>query len=413
MSIKFNVSSLSNEQRLKMANDLVVTQKETQYRKNPAIIYPYSIDDNGNGSFPYAYTRNMNIKPNKKYLKSSLYTFVGKLREEQQLVRAECIKYLNETGSGVLSMYPGFGKTAIAIELAQRIGLKTLIIVNRIVLLKQWCESIEKFCPLATINCLYSSIEETDFRIVNAINVEKIPKSILESFGLVIVDECHMIVTETLYKGLITVHPKYLLGLSATPYRSDGMDILIDLYFGTNKIIRKLNRKHIVYVINTGFTPVMKIARNNKPDWNSVVESQSLSPLRVNIIKNIINKFKNRKFLILCKRIEQATMIVNAIEEPTSTLFGDKQEYNKNNRILVATVQKAGVGFDDSSIDALILASDIQEYFIQYLGRCMRTPEVIPLIFDLVDNNPILSKHYIVRKKVYTESGGEIKVLKI
>jgi len=157
----------------------------------------------------------------------------------------------------------------------------------------------------------------------------------------------------------------------------------------------------------------MKLSRHGKPDWNSVVESQAASPMRIELIRCIVEKFPDRNFLILCKRIEQAASIADAINEPVSRLYSDKQSYDKSNRILVATAQKAGVGFDDSSIDALILASDIQEYFIQYLGRCMRTPEVIPLVFDLVDNNRILKKHFAVRKKVYTESGGTIVSLKL
>ncbi len=414
MSVRVNVCNIPNDVRTRMASDLVVKQVETQYRRNPPTIYPYSIaeedtDGKSFGSFPFAYMRGIGHRNVRDFEKSSKYAFTGRLRDEQQEVRSECVAALNRTGSCLLSMYPGFGKTAIAIEIAHRVGLCALVVVNRIVLLRQWAESIEKFCPTATISTSHTSTEKTDFTIVNAINVEKMADT--ARFGLVIVDECHMIVTETLSRGLLAVHPKYLLGLSATPYRSDGMDALIDLHFGTFKIVKKLDRKHVVYVVETGFVPEMKIGRNGKPEWNSVVESQSLSPFRTQIIARIVAKFRSRKFLILCKRIEQAQMIVAELDEPASTLFAEHQSYNKSNRILVATVQKAGVGFDDNTIDALILASDIQEYFVQYLGRCMRTPDVVPLVFDLVDNNAILRKHFAVRKKVYTESGGEIRKL--
>src|SRR5690606_3871332 len=201
--------------------------------------------------------------------------------------------------------------------------------------------------------------------------------------------------------------------LSATPYRSDGMDLLIDMYFGLNKIIKSLYRKHIVYVVRTGFTPVMKIGRNGKPDWNSVIQSQSESVERMEIINKLVNKFINHKFLVLCKRVEQAKLVKECISEPVSVLYGSLNTYDQASRILVATVQKAGVGFDDNTINALVLASDLQEYFIQYLGRCMRRPDVIPVVFDLVDNNCILEKHFKERIKVYEESGGEIKYLKL
>jgi hypothetical protein len=38
----------------------------------------------------------------------------------------------------------------------------------------------------------------------------------------------------------------------------------------------------------------------------------------------------------------------------------------------------------------------------------MRTKKVEPIIFDLVDSNSILEKHFLTRKKVYKEAGGKI-----
>ena len=410
MSVRVHLSSFSGDERKKIATDLVVRRKETQYCRNPPALYPYTVDDTGYGVFPFAYMREKGVRNPATGAVRRPLEFVGTLRPEQVKVRDECIQHLNATGSSILSMYPGFGKTALAIELASRIGLPTLVVVNRIVLLNQWRDSVVRFCPRASISTSYDRPNGAQIVIVNAINVEKMKD--LGRYGLFVVDECHMIVTETLSKCLLAVQPRYLLGLSATPYRPDGMDTLIDLHFGKNKIIRKLSRKHTVYVVDTGFVPEMKIGRSGKPEWNSVIDSQSRAECRVELIRRIVDKFKSRKFLILCKRIDQAKLIEEKLASmnPT-TLFGDSQTYNKDSRILIATVQKAGVGFDDCTIDALILASDIQEYFVQYLGRCMRTPEVVPLVFDLVDRNTILKRHFAERKRVYLESGGEIKKL--
>ena len=52
--------------------------------------------------------------------------------------------------------------------------------------------------------------------------------------------------------------------------------------------------------------------------------------------------------------------------------------------------------------------SDVEEYFIQYLGRVFRREDVRPVIFDIVDNFNSLKRHYYTRKKVYEESGGTI-----
>ena len=55
-----------------------------------------------------------------------------------------------------------------------------------------------------------------------------------------------------------------------------------------------------------------------------------------------------------------------------------------------------------------MLACDVEEYFIQYLGRIFRTKEGLPIIFDLVDNNSILNKHWNTRRKIYQDHGGTV-----
>ena len=96
-------------------------------------------------------------------------------------------------------------------------------------------------------------------------------------------------------------------------------------------------------------------------------------------------------------------------KEDVTSLIGSEQTYDQKSRVLVGTNSKAGVGFDHPRLDSLILGADIEQYFIQYLGRIFRRKDVEPLIFDIVDNNPILIKHFRTRKNVYMEHGGLVK----
>ena len=133
------------------------------------------------------------------------------------------------------------------------------------------------------------------------------------------------------------------------------------------------------------------------------------------MIIQVIQKHKDRHFLVLCKRISQAEYLIEKLlqkGETVTSLLGNNNKFDEKCRILVATVQKCGVGFSHDILDALVIASDMEEYFIQYLGRVMRTEEVEPLIFDFVDDHPILKRHFATRKSVYLESGGEIKTYK-
>jgi superfamily II DNA or RNA helicase len=208
------------------------------------------------------------------------------------------------------------------------------------------------------------------------------------------------------------ITPRYCLALSATPYRSDGLDEVLYTYFSKNKIIKKLNKPHTVFKVTTKFVPEVKLNYDGTTDWSSVIESMCNSEKRNDIIIKIIKLFKKRNFLILSKRIDQIDYLTKKLRESgesVTSFTGSKQTYNCDSRILIATISKAGVGFDHPKMDALILASDVEEYFIQYLGRVFRREDVHPLIFDLVDNFNSLKRHYSTRKKVYESSGGEIK----
>jgi superfamily II DNA or RNA helicase len=118
--------------------------------------------------------------------------------------------------------------------------------------------------------------------------------------------------------------------------------------------------------------------------------------------------------MVICKRVSQIVYLekrLTELKESFDALHGKKREYDKEARILIGTCQKLGVGFNQPRINTLLLAADFEAYFIQTLGRSMRTPEVKPIIFDIVDKNSLLQKHWKTRAKVYIEHGGKIKGL--
>jgi superfamily II DNA or RNA helicase len=418
MSIEINTRDLTEEVRAKIEKELSikVTAKYTDKFKE---IEPYRVN-NGKVSIPYAYAfNNLRLKDNRPKGLPMTVECIGKLRPEQEDVANEAIDVLNKRGSVMISVFTGGGKTFTSLYLSCVIGLKTLIIVNKIVLMNQWKESIAKFIPSARVKLLNVktksiNIDDIDFCIVNAQNLEKIPE--LEGIGVVICDESHLIMAEKLSQSLLCVHPRFLIGLTATPYRSDGLNILLDLFFGVTKIIRKLHRKHTVYKIDTKFTPTVDYMFNGRINWNVILESQANSESRNDLILDIISLFKERKFMVLVKRISQGEHLINKLiekGEDVTSLLGDQQVYNTSSRILIGTCSKIGTGFDHPHLDALLLASDIEEYFIQYLGRVFRRKDVEPIIFDLVDNNALLIKHFNTRKKVYIEHGGTVKNLSV
>jgi len=147
-------------------------------------------------------------------------------------------------------------------------------------------------------------------------------------------------------------------------------------------------------------------------NWNALITAQCMHQQRNDMIVDIIMKFPERHFLVLCKRVQQASYISEKLiekKEKVSLMIEDTNKYDKESRIIVASLQKCGVGFSHDILDALVIASDMEEYFIQYLARVMRTEKVEPIVFDFVDNHKGLKKHFGQRKKVYIKSGGTIK----
>jgi superfamily II DNA or RNA helicase len=417
MSIKINIDSLDEDIRQKIHKELIIVLENSKYNQfaPKKEIYPFNIL-NDDIYLPFAYSiTDLSLKrKERKMFSDMIVKFEGTLRAEQEEVKKESLTYLSKLGSIIISLGTGMGKTITSINLACNIKLKTLVIVNKIVLINQWEESIKRFCPSAIITKITNkttSIEDSDFSIINAMNIEKKPKNFFNDIGLCIVDELHNIMAESLSKSLFYVSPRYLIGLSATPYRTDGLQPLIDFYFGKNKIIRLLNREHTVYKVKTGFKPKVELAENGKINWGALINEQCLNTDRNELIIKIVKKFHMRNILIMSKRIEQSEYIYSRLleeKESVTNLIGKKQEFDKEARILVATVTKTGTGFDHPKLDCLILASDLESYFVQILGRVLRKPDVKPLVFDLVDENPILEKHFKTRKSTYLDIGGKI-----
>ena len=419
MSRAFVIDEVFMEDKKKIMDDLQIRIEGSTFVHNSKAKYIYPLDVTDTHAYiPFAYGRKCPggpfPRPERKSFPVMSKRFNGSLRDKQKIVKREALEHLNGYGSTIIAAATGFGKTCTSIYIATKIKMKTLVITHRIVLVNQWNKAIKKFCPDASIQVLTakSKMKDCDFYIMNATNVPKHDVDFYRSIGFLIVDEIHCIMAEGLSKCMTRIIPRYVLGLSATPYRDDGLNILLDLYFGTKKIYRKLYRPHQVYKIQTSFVPTVELAKNGRVNWGVVLDSQANDVNRNEMIVRLVQYFKDRVFLILCKRVDQGKYLVKRFEEvgeDVTSLIGKNQEYEQKSRILVGTASKTGTGFDHDRLDALVMASDIQAYFIQYLGRVFRREDVVPLVFDIVDKNPILERHFKVRRATYLEHGGGVR----
>jgi superfamily II DNA or RNA helicase len=376
-------------------------------------VHPFDVRVNMDGvqrvTAPFALGVKHGMKPRKKKEFPIIQVdFYGQLRETQLEVCQNVLRQMKDHKSCLLSLHVGWGKSYFAIWLAHHYQLKTLIIVNRMVLAKQWVGVIESVITAPRVKILMAKVDvsQVDFGIVNITNI---PKMDLSSFGTIVCDEAHLLISKTMYRNLFYLQPRYLIGLTATPYRSDGLGVLLDYFFGENRIERKLERVHTVKIIHTGIQLDYSLNHEGGIDWNSILNSQAEHVQRNQLIASIVEDNPQNTFLILVKRIahgETLMRLLSTLGISCTHLLGTSTQFDENARVLVATTSKCGVGFSHPKLDALIVASDIEAYFIQYLGRVFRTETVQPIIFDLVDANSVMKTHFRSRKKVYNQVGA-------
>ena len=353
-------------------------------------------------------------RPNNKNKKEhSIFELKVKPEEKQVDVLYEASQILAQTRCLLLKLHCGFGKTYISINLSKNIGLKVAILCHRSIIIKQWEYSITKFTN-AIFQKITSKTTELDpkasFYIMNYKTPEKHALDFFDKIGCVIMDEIHVFPTKINSKSMFYFTPKVIIGLSATPTRTDGMHRIIYKYIGNHVISREYNKKFNVYRYTTGITPDIKSTQTGELDWNAVINSISSNQQRNLLIAAFNMYFNNNHILTLTKRKNQAHTINKMLKtknETAALLIGNVKEYLQTSRCLLATYSKMGTGFDDPELSGLILGADINEGIEQYQGR-LRNQNVIPFVIDIVDNFPTLTKHWRTRREWYISHGGTI-----
>ena len=116
-------------------------------------------------------------------------------------------------------------------------GLKALVIVHKDFLLTQWRERIEQFLPDARVGLIKATkfdIKHKDIVLASlqSLSMKSFDEDAFEEFGLVAADECHHLSAEVFSRALPKVTVPYMLGLSATLNRKDGLRKVFEWYLG-------------------------------------------------------------------------------------------------------------------------------------------------------------------------------------
>lgn len=241
------------------------------------------------------------------------------LRDYQQEA-TENLQKMREDGKTIALLYnaTGVGKTITAATDAKAVGGRILFLVNALKLASQAKETFAKAWPEATLGEYTGSQKDMTQTVIFA-TVQSISKDLEKfsptDFDYLIVDECHHAAANTYQKIFTYFHPKFILGLTATPERSDGEDMMELFQNVAHKMDLKtaVDRGVLVPIrcirvkTNIDLTDV----RINGIKYNSQdLESKLFIPERNQLIVDTYLKYVNgKKTVIFCASVDHAAEI--------------------------------------------------------------------------------------------------------
>ena len=328
---------------------------------------------------------------------------------------------------GVIVAPPGSGKTIIGLKIIAEKQQAALIIVHRKQLADQWIERIQTFLgiPKNEIGRIGQGKTKIGEKITVAMiqslgkELEKPETVLCNSFGTIIVDECHHIPAETYRNTIGKLNTFYLYGLTATPFRKYNDGKLIFIHLGD--VISEIKSQEVI-----GHKKAIIVIRNTNLDipFNSRTDKfETLSKVLVHdstrnklILDDITIELKaGKRVVIITERKEHIDALNQYLKQTyeTITLSGEDSENSRNSKwkilkernfqVLITTGQYFGEGTDLDSIECLFLVYpfSFEGKLIQYIGRVQRS-EIAPYIYDYRDSKiDYLNKLFLKRNTYY------------
>jgi len=131
--------------------------------------------------------------------------------------------WLRAGGRGIVVLPTGAGKTVVAFDAIARLGVRTLVVVPTIELLRQWRSELTTRLGLEpdAVGCVGGGERTVGPITVITYDSASMPRRKLEGFGLLVFDEAHHLPANS-YRAIVAkARAPWRLGLSATLERAD------------------------------------------------------------------------------------------------------------------------------------------------------------------------------------------------
>jgi superfamily II DNA or RNA helicase len=355
--------------------------------------------------------------------------FTGELRTDQEAA----VEAMLRQDIGVLQAPTAFGKTVVAAAIMARRGVNTLVLVHRAELLRQWQERLQTFLdvPPEAIGSVGGGkakpTGQLDIAVMQSLVRKGEVNPVVQNYGQVIVDECHHIAATSFEAILRQVKARYVLGLSATLVRRDGLQPILFMQcgpirhtaerpLGAPETLELVSRTHQLQELPAGLQ-IQELMRRLAEDQHRTERI---------VAEALACWGEGRKLLLLSERTDHITAIAAALTEQVPNLFllhGRLSARQRSAtltalqalppdapRIVLATGRLVGEGFDHPPLDTLLLTMPVswKGTLQQYAGRLHRqqSGKTSVRIIDWLDlGHPITQRMWERRLRGYRAMG--------
>jgi len=358
------------------------------------------------------------------------FSFQGRLRDFQE----EAAQAILSREFGTLAAPTGSGKTVMALHVIAMRRQPALVVTHTKELQAQWCDRIETFLniPASEVGRIGGGKQTIGDKLTVALvqSLYKCAEAVAPHIGFLVVDECHRTPSRTFTEAVTAFDCKYMLGLSATPWRRDRLSRLI--YWHLGDLVHEVNKEALIdagHVLqaevvwrHTAFEPY----HDPSTEYSRMLSELTEDPERNALIASDVAQEAGNGggvCLVLTDRKTHCEALLSLLADrgvKAHLLTGDLSNADRQQtvaalnagrvKVLVATGQLIGEGFDCRELSTLFLACPVKfnGRLLQYLGRVLRPSpgKDKARVYDYIDPVGVLKAAAKARERAYGHHSG-------